>query len=397
MMMHITKLHKYSISDIIFTLLCTAILFTVTSYCTNLHWIQKYSFIFWSLSFSILFLSRACAIYLSPFLIKTLPFLAFFLSYACFMNIFSNINYLNVRVYLILLSYFMYYIGMCSIRTVNDKKFTQLIIIYILTVFIFSIDYLHNYVIDISSWFSQIEYYEGVAKNLIAQTVSTSIICLLYLHPGKYYLKLIKVISLLFLIVIILLLRSRTPLIALLITMIVFYKRLFNSRENYLLLALLIILSLFFYQYSYIIFNHLFNQKQLSYFSFNTLTSSRMYYYKNALIEFFNNPIFGVGLYEEAIDNFFLSTLTYFGIVGFIPVMLIIIFRLYYNYKNYVCKCNTLCLIALVLSLFEFIEMQAEGGPPFGPGVATYFFWFICGYNDANVATNTILTSSSLT
>lgn len=106
----------------------------------------------------------------------------------------------------------------------------------------------------------------------------------------------------------------------------------------------------------------------------NTLSSGRLGLYAQALDNFIESPILGVGRYY--VDCSYIYILAENGIIGFLLIEFIWFKRIVLNLKHkYSPYARPYMLTSFVI--FYFIESLLEGQPPFGPGVSSFMFWML--------------------
>lgn len=106
----------------------------------------------------------------------------------------------------------------------------------------------------------------------------------------------------------------------------------------------------------------------------NTLSSGRLGLYAQALDNFIESPIFGVGRYY--VDCSYIYILAESGIIGFLLIEFIwfkrIVLNLKHKYSPYARPYMLTCFV-----IFYLVESMLEGQPPFGPGVSSFMFWML--------------------
>lgn len=106
----------------------------------------------------------------------------------------------------------------------------------------------------------------------------------------------------------------------------------------------------------------------------NTLSSGRLGLYVQALDNFIESPILGVGHYY--VDCSYIYILAENGIIGFLLIEFIWFKRIVLNLKHkHYPYARPYMLTSFVI--FYFIESLLEGQPPFGPGVSSFMFWML--------------------
>lgn len=116
-----------------------------------------------------------------------------------------------------------------------------------------------------------------------------------------------------------------------------------------------------------------------------TFSSGRMHLWANALAVFSSHVFLGGGNYY--VDNLYINLLAQGGLIGSLFLIGLLFFRMYLNFQSLRCNkfrihSNAVLKINVIASIFYIVMTIFEGYPPFGPGVASMFFWMLNGMMD---------------
>lgn len=181
--------------------------------------------------------------------------------------------------------------------------------------------------------------------------------------------------------------RSRAAIISVLISMIIYlYKRkvLLSVLKNPFVLILFSILLLLIYIFDIIhidyIYDSLFANKDVS--SLDSVTSGRLSTYKKGLQVFNECPLLGNALLNKhlpPIDNFIISQLSHFGMMGLLLLLPAYLFVWYICIFGII-KSRIDDLLPYLLLFIICMISFTEGPFPFGPGSAVFCAWFMYGW-----------------
>lgn len=108
----------------------------------------------------------------------------------------------------------------------------------------------------------------------------------------------------------------------------------------------------------------------------NTFSSGRLSTYQIAISVIKGSPIIGVGNYY--VDCSYLMILASTGLIGLIMVERIWLGRIV---SCFMFNGETRERYFLfVMTVFYIVESLLEGYPPFGPGVSSFMYWFLCSF-----------------
>lgn len=238
-------------------------------------------------------------------------------------------------------------------------------------------------------------------KNQLGQMLGSALIFEVLIIPRKIKNTLIKIFlyfSGLISLIALMNIRSRTPIIALLIVFVtMFISKKNKTRKDYgiAFLVIIAISLLILYMGGTDFLIELFDLESDSEMntseSLNNMTSGRLDWYKLALQDFLSSPIIGIGAYAY-IDSFFICTLRTGGILMAIFVLPFVYGKLFKEFKKsgeiinakedfdnnvidvmYIVRCFT---------IYFFVISLMEGYPPLGPGTSVFLLWIFYGISD---------------
>ena len=272
----------------------------------------------------------------------------------------------------------------CSDR-ISKIRFQRLCKIYVWVSFLFALWVNLTYFRSYGSWLSSMGY-DFSQKNSAAQIWGMAILVNVFLiqHKTVFSRRLAWVISFYFMFLI-LLSHCRTALLGL--GIVLFCNIVYYSKNRILwIIALLIGAHIVFTLPSFHNFiNHSLLFTKYEGAELDAFSSGRLGYYSIAWNVFLSSPLIGVGKYY--VDCSYLSILTENGIIGFILIESIWIYKVIIHFftafKNRfnVQKKEQILILRFLVSviIFYLIESILEGFPPFGPGVSSMAFWLFSG------------------
>lgn len=237
----------------------------------------------------------------------------------------------------------------------------------------------------------QSDFYQYSAKNQMGQMLGIAVVFELLILNESYnniFKKVFLWICSGFSLIALLIIRSRTPLIGLIVVLVAQFIWKKNKKAlDYLYAACVVIVcAIAIIQLGGI--PYLMDLFEIGTgASMNDLTSGRGDHFGIALREFWRNPIVGIGGYAY-VDNFVLNVLRCGGLLlgmVLIPAVYMKLFSnvsmarqkisLYDTRSDYGLVFRTL----LCMSIFYFIISLMEGYPPLGPNTSVFFLWVIMG------------------
>ena len=294
---------------------------------------------------------------------------------------YSHWNSIYLRV--IILPLGMYWIGLVLQKIVSVDEVLKAIALYILAAFAVTAIIVNDYIPTLSEWYGT-DIYLYVSKNSISQIMASAVICLIVGYSEiKVSAKAIKLGLMAALVFAMFLVQARTALIGLLFSWIA-YLLITRKLKKALFIGLpMIILFLLFSERAVDFIEQAFFINKYRGQGLDTFSSGRIALYKQALNKFMETPFVGQGIYY--VDNLYISIITELGILGATPILWLWCKRVYLNIANmHRGSKNKLSTIVVCLTVFYLFESILEAHPPFGPGAASFLFWLLCGYTDAD-------------
>lgn len=294
---------------------------------------------------------------------------------------YSHWNSIYIRV--IMLPLGMYWIGLVIQQIISVDEFIKTISLYTMVTLAVAANIVFDYVPTLSEWYDA-KIYLYASKNSISQIMASAVICLFAGYSeSKVNGKAIKLGLIAALVIAMFLVQARAALIGLLLSWTA-YLLITRKLKKALFIALpMILLSLLISERAVDFIEHAFLINKYKGQGLNTFSSGRIGLYEQALIKFMEMPLVGQGIYY--VDNFYISVITELGILGSAPVLWLWCKRVYLNITNMQRDPkNRLNIIVICLTVFYLFESLLEAHPPFGPGAASFLFWLLCGYTDAD-------------
>lgn len=305
-----------------------------------------------------------------------LPVVAFLVLLLIFSFFGGNDYFSSSMVYSVVISVFMFVIGIFIAPYVDVDLFHKIIISYSVSTFVVAVTVFIQY---FGVGFSlNTSVYAYASKNSFAQILFTAIVLLYcYYKPNSRMQVLLKYVIVFFEFFMVIILRSRATILSLaIVLMLIVISENMNRKLKYVILAACIFVTVLLVtneRFNNIFFNDiLFAGRDIS--DIDGISSGRISILREfpKLIE--NNWLMGKGaLYFEC---FPLSAIIQFGIIAgtlLIAVSLLPLIKAIPKRKNEIW--NTLFLLAVGF----VIDGLFEGLAPFGPGIKCYFLWLFFG------------------
>lgn len=305
-----------------------------------------------------------------------LPVVAFLVLLLIFSFFGGNDYFSSSMVYSVVISVFMFVIGIFIAPYVDVDLFHKIIISYSVSTFVVAVTVFIQY---FGVGFSlNTSVYAYASKNSFAQILFTAIVLLYcYYKPNSRMQVLLKYVIVFFEFFMVIILRSRATILSLaIVLMLIVISENMNRKLKYVILAACIFVTVLLVaneRFSNMFFNDiLFAGRDIS--DIDGISSGRISILREfpKLIE--NNWLMGKGaLYFEC---FPLSAIIQFGIIAgtlLIAVSLLPLIKAIPKRKNEIW--NTLFLLAVGF----VIDGLFEGLAPFGPGIKCYFLWLFFG------------------
>lgn len=116
----------------------------------------------------------------------------------------------------------------------------------------------------------------------------------------------------------------------------------------------------------------------------NTVSSGRIDSWSRALRIFDENNInFLIGTGKYYVDCSYISVLTESGLIGFLLIEPIWLYRIITNFKMKDISFARDNMFSS-MTVFYIVVSFLEGFPPFGPGVSSFMLWMLCAIGDIN-------------
>ena len=232
--------------------------------------------------------------------------------------------------------------------------------------------------------------YEFLAKNQMGQMLGTGVVFgffILFQHYKNIVAKIVVLILASVSLMSLLVVGSRTPLIAIgVIAIISFVSKKEKKGSDYAFaLAIIIAIAItvsFLGGLDYVLELFELNDTSSS-LDINDMTSGRFTLYEQALVEFVQSPLIGIGA-AYYVDNFIINILRCGGVLLLILMLPISYGKMYSTYKKtseIAAHTDNSILVSAskTLLIFYFVVSLMEGYPPMGPGTSTFFMWLLIG------------------
>lgn len=291
-------------------------------------------------------------------------------------DIFTNHFFL-----IVVISYFLFVLSSKIGQNINTLEVKVILLTYSFSVVIISVPlyfiYLRGY--DLSSLIYQYSY----GKNEIAILIMCSFIIIsLYYNPiGKPQI-IIKVASLFILLLNIIFLRCRSAMVGIVICFMLYIK---HWRVNKYLKFVTLILIATILMVSQLNKLKSFRDDVLfagrTGYDLDDLSSGRITQITYGLTLLKDNLLIGVGK-NRTIDCLYISALVNYGLIFFIPIILLALYPIGFGINNYIInrkklRSEDICYLALSLSMLTTSCLEELA--PFGPGTRCYIFWLMFG------------------
>lgn len=280
----------------------------------------------------------------------------------------------------------MYEIGSLVASRINKKQIEKILKVYCISCLILSIYIYLTKFATLDDWMNTMEnvYHR---KNSAGQLISVSIIIhVMLLNTKNRIKKCINYISIFILSFVLILIQCRTAILGLFVVIIYKIVILSSKKLKGISITIFTLIFLVTNKYTFAIIEKALYLNKYRGASLDKFSSGRLTFYTEGLAKWSDSigfPFFGLGNYY--VDNFYINIIISVGILGFIPIILIVLKRFKTNFKsNYFKNKDNSFVIELInlLSIFYIIESMLEGFPPLGPGACSFIFWILCGYVD---------------
>lgn len=279
-------------------------------------------------------------------------------------------------VYPVNLSVFIFYVSYFSGQRFDIKKINKLVNAYFISCLVLTATIYLEFFKGVN-WLDHTGYVYG-SKNSISQIVLSCMILLLVFEESGIN-KILKYCSLCFFFIFLLMIKSRSALIALIVS--IFYIIFFgvkNKKRKFILLIITIIFIAFVFLnenlYELFINQIILNNKEGA--NIDTISSGRVKHFVIFLKEFPNNIWLGNG--GKYLESFPLASLLSYGLIGGSILFLIALSPVYYLYIKH--KNNSSLKLSIkVIFISMLVNSLFEELPPFGPGAKCYVVWMLLG------------------
>ncbi|MCD8226313.1 MAG: O-antigen ligase family protein [Bacteroides ovatus] len=276
------------------------------------------------------------------------------------------------------ISIFILFIGVQCARLIKKETFCN-VLFYSSIVCLPVLDYL---VLNSSFNTFGLDGYLQIStyKNQIAPVLISHLCVIALLGQSKsIYLRWIFYVTLLLTAYTVLGLRSRTFMVSMIILLVFLFFSLQNKKERkcyYFLIVLSIVYIIYNWQLFYdMLFTMVFKQSD----DLSGISSGRTGLWSEAIIHFFDNPLFGLGQAAGNVENFYLQNLLAFGLLGF-PLAVSFVYIPLKTFKAIFLKTDTIHLLTLIVVIIFLVNGIFERTPPVGPGIRCLYFWLLLGY-----------------
>ena len=316
-------------------------------------------------------------LHLSKFTVYFAIIYSLFIFYCLTCYLFGAENLKSSYLNLLYIPLMFCFIGDCYSLYITSLRFERLCQIYVWIALLFAIWVHFNYFRSYGSWLNSMSYDFG-QKNSAAQVWASAILINVFLIKYKSSLSrrlgLCITVYFLFLIFV-----SHCRAVLLGLALVFFYNIIVYSKHKILwiiigLLTLPIGLTVSSFQ-NFI--NHSLLLTKYGNTDIDAFSSGRLGLYLLAWKDFFSSPLIGVGRYY--VDCSYLSILTENGIIGFIMIESIWLYKIIIHFlsalKYKIYKNSNQFRFLISILIFYIVESFLEGFPPFGPGVSSMAFW----------------------
>lgn len=258
----------------------------------------------------------------------------------------------------------------------NEECIVHVCKIYIICAVLFGIWVNLNYFTSYSDWISS-QMYAYAQKNSAAQIwISAVLMCIFLIKKDNTVKKVFWGGCAAYLIIISAFSQCRTALLALGVVLFSYALACSKHRLRLFICGALALFIAFRIPTVQDFFNQTFFITKYAGTDLNTMSSGRLDNWAQALSIFQEHPFIGIGKYY--VDCSYILILAEGGIIGFALIEFSWLFRIWTVAKSRMLPERKMFLGLLII--FYILESALEGFPPFGPGVSSFMFWFLCGY-----------------
>ncbi|GEM_PF-4890870 len=300
--------------------------------------------------------------------------------YCGILSIAKGTRYLHSSlIYPVNLSLFILVIGYFMAFYLDKNKIKLICAIYISGILFVMLNIYLKYFKGVVLNFN--EGYVYTSKNSIGVMVLlAAIILAIYIKGNNGLFKIVKVILITLMLLFISIIQNRASLVAALAA-VVFYVLFYipDIRKRLILFLVLVTASIASLSNTKIV-KYLDSIMSISRYGMNLdkLSTGRMQLNNRAIEIFFQHPFVGIG--SAYTENFQLSSLAQYGVMGALPILVLSLIGLWeflikskVKKDDFVKMLGIIFVTALVISTFEELA-------PFGPGTRFYMMWLLTGY-----------------
>ena len=296
----------------------------------------------------------------------------------CILNGLLGKEHLNsYYLYMLIIPLVSYHVGYWMRQWLSDASLRSLITFYCVAVCLFGIVIGILNVPSFTQWAAE-QVYTYNAKNPVAQLLGVATLCALASIHKKDPLarKLLFATLTLAMVTVIAFLRSRTPLLAVIVATVIY--SILLTRRKYLWWAAATLIAVALLNSKILWFlDRVFLFTKYQGLGLDALSSGRLSLYQTAMADFAQRPFFGGGHYY--VDNMYLCVLSELGLIGAGLIYPIWLYRIVLNVRTFTRNRSPLATMVLLITVYYFVVSFLEAFPPFGPGAASFFFWLLCG------------------
>ncbi len=354
-------------------LLVMAVTFSVLSQIEIIeNFVRPIMYILWILLVFVGCIKKKGIVYIDSFARRfILAYLLFFV--LCVITSIIDKNHLSSNYLRVLIVPLLVTIVGCMYSDLDIKLINILGRVYIISSLVFAIWVHFSYFSSYSLWLNS-RIYMFLQKNSAGQIwISAVFVAFFLLNYKKMIERIIYLSICAYLLIMTGFCQCRTALLGFAVALVMY--SIFRAKHK---LRLILLIVVFLVAIWTIPITHRFIEQALFLNKYagsdvNTFTSGRIDKYKEAIDAILYSPFIGIGNYY--VDCSYLLIIAESGILGFVIIEYIWIKKiiLCFSYKGDMFNKSYL----FVMTLFYIIESILEGYPPFGPGVSSFFFWFI--------------------
>lgn len=280
--------------------------------------------------------------------------------------------------YTILLSCFVFFVGLMSGRNLYSFAIEKIITAYILSGMFVCVDTFMNYVYKVSLA-GRIYSYDS--KNSVSQILLTVWILILFFKfrkEIKLWKKCIYIGAFILLSITLIGMKSRATLIAIPVIFgwLVLHGKLDKRLRNTIVIILTLVITILIFNPEYIeilIYDVVLGGRDTH--NLDDISSGRVREWQTFLADFSDKPFWGHGRMKR--EALILTSLLEFGVIGGGLILLIAFWPIYWSVRYF--NKNKFYLMFSSIAITYCLNGVFEQLAPFGPGVKCFFLWFMMG------------------